>query len=414
MRYDIIVLGAGMVGISAALHLQARGRSVALVDRRAAAEETSYGNAGIIQREGVVPYAFPRDFGRILSYALNRSPEANIHWRALPWLAPFLYRYWRAGSPEGVAATAKGARPLVERCIPEHDALLADAGVSHLVRRTGYLKVFRDPAKLAAEVKADDFAQREYGVTFEVVDPGRIQSLEPHLSGRLAGGVFMPQPTSVSDPGAVGKAYADLFVKRGGTFVTGDAMLLEATADGWRLPGVEGAIEAGIVVLALGPWTGRMLARLGVNVPFGVKRGYHVHIAPSGNATLSRPVVDGENGFVMTAMTRGIRITSGAEFARFGAPPTPVQIRRVEPLARSLLPLAERIPEPIWLGNRPCVPDMLPIIGAVPGRRGLWVDTGHHHLGFTLGPVSGRLLAELICGEAPFTDSAPYRIDRFD
>lgn len=413
MRCDCLVLGAGMVGISAALHLQARGREVVLVDRRGAAEETSYGNAGIIQREGVLPYAFPRDLRRLLRYALNRAPEAHIHWRAMPALAPFLYRYWRAGTPDQVAATARAALPLVERCLAEHEALMDEAGIAHLLRRTGYLKVYRDPALLEAEIVADEAAARTYGVTFEPADRSRIQALEPHLQGPLAGAVYMPQPMSVGDPGAVGKAYAELFMRRGGRLLTADAMLVERDASGWRLPRAEGAIEAKDIVVALGPWSGNLLAQRGIRIPLFVKRGYHLHIAPAGNASLSRPVIDGENGFVLAAMTRGIRITSGAEFAPLGAPPTPVQLDKVEPLARALLPLRERTEQPAWLGNRPCLPDMLPMLGAVPGHRGLWVDTGHHHLGFTLGPVTGRLLAEMITGATPFTDPAPYRVDRF-
>ena len=146
-RTDVIVLGAGMVGVSAALHLQQRGRSVVLVDRRGPGEETSYGNAGIIQREGVVPYPFPRDITLMAQYALNLLPEANLHWSALPRIAPWLFRYWRASTPEGLAQTARGARPLVERCIVEHEALMAEAGMLGLVRRTGYMRVYRsEPA----------------------------------------------------------------------------------------------------------------------------------------------------------------------------------------------------------------------------------------------------------------------------
>ena len=112
-------------------------------------------------------------------------------------------------------------------------------------------------------------------------------------------------------------------------------------------------------------------------------------------------------------MTRGIRLTTGAEFALRDAVSTPVQLAKVEPLARALFPLGDRADKVAWRGARPCFPDMLPMIGEVPGRKGLWLDCGHHHLGFTLGPVTGRLLAEAMTGEAPFTDMAPYRVERF-
>jgi D-amino-acid dehydrogenase len=138
-----------------------------------------------------------------------------------------------------------------------------------------------------------------------------------------------------------------------------------------------------------------------------------MHYAPAGNATLARPVIDGDNGFVLSAMSRGIRLTTGAEFARRDDPATPVQLDRAEPIARALFPLGERLDPAPWLGRRPCLPDMLPAIGPVPGLKGLWADFGHHHLGFTLGPASGRLIAEMMTGAQPYADPHPFRVDRF-
>jgi D-amino-acid dehydrogenase len=413
MRTDVIVLGAGMVGVSAALALQARGRSVVLIDRRGAAEETSFGNAGLIQREGVVPYSFPQSLGMIARSALNLSTKSNLHWGALPWIAPAIYQYWRYGTPERVQATSRATVPLVERALIEHEVLMEAAGAAHLVRRSGYLKVFRSEANLAAELAGDERARRAWGVTSEAKTGEQVRELEPHLKGPIAGGIAMPQPWSVSDPGALGKAYADLFVKRGGTFVTCDASLLIETGEGWHVERVEGAATAPDCVVALGPWSDEVLRRLGIRLPFFVKRGYHMHYRPVGNALPARPLIDGDNGYLLSPMARGIRLTTGAEFARHGAAPTPVQLGKVEPLARALFPLGEPVDLKPWLGSRPCLPDMLPMIGQVPGRKGLWIDSGHHHLGFTMGPVTGRLLAEMMTGAETFTDPAPYRVDRF-
>ncbi len=213
MKTDVLVLGAGMVGISAALHLQARGRTVVLADRRGAAEETSYGNAGLIQREGVVPHAFPRDISRIVRAALGRSPEAHIHLRALPELAPFLWAYWKRGTPDEIARTAHAARPLIERVITEHEALMEAAGISHMLRRTGYIKLYRNEKAYAAELAADEATRARYGVTAEPKSDAELHALEPHLQGTFAGGILLPQPASVPDPGAVGKAYAELLVQ---------------------------------------------------------------------------------------------------------------------------------------------------------------------------------------------------------
>jgi D-amino-acid dehydrogenase len=407
------VLGAGIVGTSTALQLQRRGRSVVLIDRRGAGEETSYGNTGIIQREGVVPYAFPRSLGLMAQYAFNLRPEANLHWSALPSIAPWLYRYWRASTPEQLAAASRAARPLVERCVVEHEALMREAGIDGMMRRTGYLRFHRSAEALESEIAKDESDLKTYGVNFRPVSSDELAELEPHLRGPKVGGVLMPQPVSVADPGAVSKAYARLLEERGGRFLGGDARTLTPLRSGWQVRTAEGQISAGDVVVALGPWSDDVFRPLGYHLPFGVKRGYHMHFKPLGNATLNRPLIDVENGFALTAMTKGIRLTTGAEFALRDAPPTPVQLDRVEPLAREIFPLGERVdPEP-WLGRRPCLPDMLPMIGRAPRHEGLWFNFGHHHLGFTLGPVSGRLLAEMMTGEKLFTDPAPYRADRF-
>lgn len=413
MKADVLVLGAGMVGVSAALALQAKGRSVVLVDRRGAAEETSHGNAGIIQREAVLPYTFPRDPWVVLSYALNRLPEAHLHHRDLPALAPWLWKHFLNSTPEKVAATARGARPLVERCIEEHEALMKPAGIEGMVRRTGYLRVYRSQERLDKEARAAEIAASRWGSLTDAKTRAELRELEPHLTGPLAGGLLKTQPVSVGDPGAVGKAYAELFRSRGGSFVTGDARTLEQSADGWSVGAVDGPIRAREAVITLGPWANDVLRPLGAPLPLATKRGYHMHYRAKGNAVLSRPVLDVEGGYVLAPMNRGIRLTTGAEFARFDAPPTPVQLAKTEPLARDLFPLGEPVDAKPWLGQRPCLPDMLPAIGPVPGKRGLWLDLAHGHLGFTLGPVSGRLLAEMMTGEATFTDPAPYRIDRF-
>src|SRR5262245_56464667 len=327
IRADVIVLGAGMAGVTAALHLQQRGRSVLLVDRRGPGEETSYGNTGIIQREGVVPYAFPRDPVLMLKYAFNLLPEANLHWSALPRIAPWLFHYWRASTPARVAATARAMRPLVERCILEHEALMAPAGVLGLVRRTGYLRVYRSTKTLDAALAKDAADRTTYGVNFRALDRAAVAALEPNLKDSIAGGVLMPDPASVADPGAVVKAYAKLFEQRGGCVLRGEARTLTEAEGGWQVQTAdETASGPPAAVIALGPWADDVFRRLGYRFPFGVKRGYHRHFAAEGNATLSRPVLDSERGYVLTPMTAGIRLTTGAEFAQRDAPPTPVQL----------------------------------------------------------------------------------------
>ena len=154
-------------------------------------------------------------------------------------------------------------------------------------------------------------------------------------------------------------------------------------------------------------------ARSVLGLPFFVKRGYHMHYEARGDGGLNRPVLDLEKGYVLTPMAQGLRLTTGAEFARLDDPPSSAHLDRLEPFARKMFPLGPRKEAKPWLGRRPCLPDMRPIVGPFPGKRGLWLDFAHHHLGLTLGPISGRLLAEMMSGEPTLVDPAPFRAERF-
>ncbi len=410
---DILVLGAGMVGVSAALHLQQRGRDVILVDRHElAGEETSYGNAGLIECASVFPYMFPRDLGQILRYALNRAPEVRYAVADLPVLLPWLLRYFLASSPERALRSALAELPLIRRSLSEHEALIAEADVPHLLQRTGWIKLFRSDATLAKALFDLDRAKR-YGVDGEVLDSSGISEREPGLTGDFAGAIRFPEPGFIPDPGALAKAYAALFARKGGRFLVGDARTLEQRGGGWRIAGAHGAIAAREIVVALGPWSDLVFGPLGYPIPFAVKRGYHLHLAPRGNAVLNHPVLDSDQGYLLAPMNRGIRLTTGVEFARRDAPPSNIQIERALPQARKLFPLDAPIDAKPWMGARPCLPDMVPVIGKAPRHNGLWFDFGHQHHGLTLGPVSGRLLAEMMTGATPFTDPKPYAIERF-
>jgi D-amino-acid dehydrogenase len=413
-RADVLVLGAGMVGVSAALHLQKRGRDVVLIDRRDPGEETSYGNAGLIQREAVIPYTFPRELGVILSYAMNNRRDAVYHLSALPRITPWLFQYWRNAAPERVEQSMRALVPLMAQCVNEHDALIAEAGsvAQSLVDHRGWLNCCRTEKTLRKSI-ADARRLEEYGVDYMVLTGPQLRKLEPHLSEALIGAIhFRGSPTS-SDPGLLTKAYGDLFTRRGGRLLKGDARRLGAQPSGWSLVTDNGSVEAREVVVALGPWSDEVFRPLGYQIPLAVKRGYHMHYGVEGNATLSHSVRDADGGFALAPMRKGVRLTTGVEFADRDAPPSPVQLARDEPLARELFPLAERLePEP-WLGCRPCLPDMVPVIGKGERHQGLWFAFGHAHHGFTLGPVTGRLLAEMMTGEEPFTEPSPYAARRF-
>src|SRR3954470_4482654 len=181
-KTDVVVLGAGMVGVSAALHLQQRGRDVVLIDKHdLAGEETSYGNAGLIEAASVFPYMFPQDIGQILRYAFNRSGDVHYHVRDLPVFLPWLIRYFLASSPKAALRSAMAALPLIRRSLAEHEALIAEAGVPELLKRTGWIKLFRSDASLARSITELE-RDRAYGVTGDVLDAAAIAEREPNLS----------------------------------------------------------------------------------------------------------------------------------------------------------------------------------------------------------------------------------------
>jgi D-amino-acid dehydrogenase len=407
---DALVLGAGIVGISVAVHLQKRGRSTVLVDRRGAAEETSYGNAGLVQREGVYPYGFPHDFGALFRYGINRTIDAHYHPSAIPQLAGFLLKYWNHSKPARHAEIARAYSQLINHCVEEHEALIRESGASELARPTGWMKAFRTERERDKRFAEAERWRREFGLNFRTLDAAQLQAAEPHLAPVLIGALHWTDPLAVVDPQALALAYLRLFEKLGGHFVQGNAASLEP---GWRLRTVEGPVEARDVVVALGPWSDVVTRRLNYDLPLAVKRGYHMHYRAAGSAVLNHPVLDHERGYFLAPMRRGIRLTTGAEFALRDAIRTPVQLGRAEPIARELFPLAERLDTEPWMGSRPCTPDMMPVIGPAPRHPGLWFAFGHAHHGLTLGPVTGRLVAEMVCGEKPFVDPLPYRADRF-
>lgn len=413
MDFDVVVLGAGIVGVSAAVHLQARGRRVALIDRRSPGEETSFGNAGLIERSSVVPYGFPRDLGTLFRYARNRSTDLYWDYKALPGYAAWLARFWWESAPRRLDGAARDMLPLIGRSVAEHDALIARAGLAELVHARGWMEAFRTPRAFAHAAEDARKAAAGHGLRADILDGAALRAREPAIGTDICGAIHWVDPKSVLDPSALVKGYAALFEGDGGRILIGEAATLRALDRTWTVRTEHGEIGAKEVVVALGPWSDLVFDPLGYRIPLRAKRGYHMHYRPT-RPMLSMPVVDSERGYVLAPM-RGnrLRLTTGVEIAERNAPPTSIQLNRVEPLARETFGIGERVDREPWLGMRPCTPDMRPVIGPAARHRGLWFAFGHNHHGLTLGPVTGRLLAEMMTGEAPFTDPTPYRPDRF-
>ncbi|MCO6418785.1 FAD-binding oxidoreductase [Siccirubricoccus sp. KC 17139] len=413
MPHSAIVLGAGMVGVSVALHLRRRGYEVALVDRNGPGEGASFGNGGLIQREAVYPHPFPRAMAELRRIAGNHAIDVSYHPLALPGFASPLLRYWWHSEPRRYLQAVTAYAKLIVTCVDEHEALARGTEAEALLRPIGWMRLFSDPRLLEAALAQAEIARRDYGVNYQALDAKGLAEAEPSLLVSRTGAIHWTDPLSVSDPHALTVAYAKLFTTEGGRLLRGDALTLARAGSGWRVQTDSGPVEAAEVVVALGAHSALLTRRFGYAPPVFGKRGYHMHYGLRGNAVLHRPVLDTESGFLLAPMRAGIRLTTGAEFARLDSPATPVQLERAEPVARKLLPLGDRVEGTPWMGVRPCTPDMLPIIGPLPGQAGAWCAFGHAHQGLTLGPTTGRLLGEMMTGTKPFTDPAPYRAERF-
>ncbi len=409
---DIIVLGAGIVGTSIAIHLAKCGVSVALVDRGGPGEGTSYGNTGIIEGNTVFPAAFPSDWSALMRIALKRAPQANYHLSFLPTVAPWLAAFRAASQPSRLIETAHVMRPLFARAVSEHEALSAEAGAANYLHRNGWLKLYRTDSAFAAQSRELELAA-SFGIANLSLDRDAACALEPSLAPVFRHAVYWTGAVSVTNPLALTRAYAARFTALGGVILTGDARTLHRADRYWRVDTASGPLDAGDVVIALGPWAPDVLSPLGIRLPLAVKRGYHRHFRPQGNAALSRTVLDAENGYCLAPMEQGIRVTTGVEFAARDAPPTPVQFDRLLPKARELFALGAAVEPQPWMGARPCFADSRPVISRAPRQRGLWLAYGHGHWGLTLGPATGRLLAEMMTGVTPFCDPTPYGADRF-
>lgn len=394
------MLGAGMVGICTALALQSRGKQVLLMDRRTPGLETSYGNAGVIQAEAAEPYAMPRDLHAIIQIILGKNNDVSFEIPSLVKHAPALWRYYLASHPKNHLKVSQIYHQLTRASTEDHAALIKPANAEDLISRKGFYYVYRDEETLDKTAKDLERLKQQYGVVSRVLDGRAYQSEESAITASVAGAIHWPQSWTCSDPGELNQRYAELFIQRGGEIGIGDANSLQQSGKGWRVQTTDGPHDANAVVIALGPWSPVFLKQFGYKIPMILKRGYHAHFtAPT---SLQHSFVDTANGVVAAPMKQGIRVSSGAALVAHDSPSRPLQLEVGIEKLREILDLGERVAEPQWYGTRPCMPGMLPLIGEAPRHSGMWFNFGHGHQGFTLGPTSGRLLADVMGGDESF------------
>lgn len=412
VKADAIILGAGIVGAATALHLAERGRKVVLIDRHHPAAGASFGNLGFVETTSIFPYAFPRHLTEMLSYAGNRLPAARIDWQAFPELLPMLVSYWWHSGPNRYGRIVKALLPLMRGAGKEHLDLAQVIEAKDLYRPGGWLTLLMSERQ-AEKAHADVVKLAAHGVVAQHLDAKAVRLLEPALGGEFLGAMHWAEAWTSSDPAEVVRRIVRRFEKLGGEWRRADAADLTQEPQGWSLKTEKGGLEARDAVVALGGFASEVTRRFGYRIPLAAKRGYHQMYAYPEGQRLGLPVGNPVGGWAAVPMRDGIRLGTGVEFTRRDAAPSYGQINRAEADAKAFVRLGQRLTERPWLGIRPFMPDMLPVIGPAPRHQGLWFAFGHAHHGFTLGPVTGRLIAEWICDGAPSQDIATLSPARF-
>lgn len=408
-----IVLGAGIIGISVALHLQSRGRDVAIFDKALPGTGTSFGNAGLIEGSDLGPRAFPRRYPDMARFMFTGDLRVKFDWGYMPRLAPWLLKYRRYSAPRSLIKITAEIEPIYVQALNEHKSLLRDAGGMHLLRNEGWLSLYRR-GPLSQEARDGVLRAQDFGIRADILDGDEIGLREPALQRDFDAAIHWRDSASISDPLALSEQLVSTFEQRGGTVLRGDARTLKRKGNAWQVTTADKQIvDAENVVVALGPWSNNLIRRFGYRYPLAVKRGYHMHYQLDPKATPRLPVIDMQMGFALNPMNQGMRLTTAIEFAHRDSKPTPHQLWRSEKPARELYPLGDRLDDKPWLGHRPCTADMKPVIGPAPRHKGMWFAFGHAHHGLTLGPATGRLLAEQMCNETPFLPHKPFLPARF-
>ena len=408
-KLKIGIIGAGIQGVCNALFLQKKGFQVTLFDRDEPGNAASYGNAGHFSPYASVPLNRTDILTDIPSMLLSsRGPLAlkwNYIFKMIPWFSKFLINC----SNKNMKHTAKYMHQILDLSLPAYDELFDEIQLDNLVESKGIMYVWTNENLKSRELEIK--MREELGVKQKLLSPKEIHDLEPNLKPFYDGGVFYDYARHTRNPKKILIKLFDLFLKKGGKFLKLDIKDLEF--DG-KTPVIKSDTQRFIfdkIVIACGAFSKKLTDKLFENIPLDTERGYHVHFKGFDHL-ISRPVVYANRGFGMTPMEQGLRVVGTVEF---GGLNNPLTKSRVKNLILNAKDMVDGLPEheDEWLGFRPTLPDFLPIIGPSKHYENVFYSFGHHHLGWTLGAISGKIITKMIAEENSNLDLKPYSSLRF-
>lgn len=412
VKKHVIVVGAGIVGVSTAIWLQRDGHNVTLVDREGPAAGTSYGNAGLLASGSIVPVTGPGLVGKAPKMLFDPDQPLFLRWSYLPKLLPWLFRYLSHANAADTKRIASALYDIIGDSVADHQALAAGTGAEQWIKPQEYMVAYND----RAHYEGDAFAwsiRRAHGIQFEELEGAALLEQESTLSEAIKFGVRVLNHGRISDPGAYVKALAAHVVAEGGKLVQAevtDIVRENGVATGVRAGGE--TISGDSVVVAMGAWSGKLSKLLGVDIPLESERGYHLEFwEPS--AMPKTPIMVASGKFVLTPMEGRLRAAGVVEFGGLEAGPSRAPFELLRRAVRKAMPDLTFKEETEWMGHRPATTDSIPVIGEVPGTRGAFLGYGHQHVGLTGGPKTGRILAQLIGGKKPNIDLTRYSPSRF-
>ncbi|SEJ47728.1 D-amino-acid dehydrogenase [Cribrihabitans marinus] len=409
--HPTVVIGAGIVGVSTAIWLRRSGVPVTLVDRGAPGQGTSYGNAGVIANCSMVPVTTPGLILKGPKFVLDPNFPLFLRWSYVPRLLPWLIKYLGHANDGDTRRIAEGLTPIVSDATDQHRALSDGTRAADWIVNSDYTFAYADRAAFDADSYVWGL-RRDAGFEPELIEGEAVSAYEPNLGPAVTCLAVMKDHGFVRDPGGYVAALAEEFLSLGGIWHQADVKDFSFTDD--RISAVEtttGPIPCADAVLATGVWSKPLMKRLGLSIPLETERGYHI-VFEDATGGPRVPMMVAAGKFVATPMEAGLRCAGIVEFGGLEAGPAAAPLALLRKEVRKAFPHLASGQEVEWQGHRPAPSDSLPLIGQV-GRTGIYVGFGHHHIGLTGGPKTGRLLAQLMSGQTPNMDMRPYDPARF-